>query len=93
VAEEACRLTSEDEHTEVNALVKGTLQEIQDQKLQIFLADIGRHLNEFNVDVEKGFSTADRLLPQDRYAEAIKFLEGNKGFTIDAYLAGPTLDS
>jgi len=76
VAEDARRLTSEDKYPEAMALLKATLQEVQDQELQIILDDIVRHLDEFNADVEKAVATADRLVRQDRYAEAIKFLEG-----------------
>jgi serine/threonine-protein kinase len=76
VAEEARRLTSEDKYPEAMALLKAALQEIPDQELQIIFDDIVRHLNEFNAGVEKAVATADRLVRQDRYAEAIKFLEG-----------------
>jgi eukaryotic-like serine/threonine-protein kinase len=76
VAEEARRLTSEDKYPEAIALLKATLQEIPDQELQIILADIERQVEEFNAGVEKNIATADRLLRQDRYAEAIKLLEG-----------------
>jgi len=76
VAEEARRLTAEDKYPEAIALLKATLQEIPDQELQIILADIERQVEEFNAGVEKDLATADRLLRQDRYAEAIKLLEG-----------------
>ena len=76
VAEEARRLTAEDKYPEAMALLKATLQEVPDQELQIILADIVRHVDEFNAGVEKAVATADRLLRQDRYAEAIKLLEG-----------------
>jgi eukaryotic-like serine/threonine-protein kinase len=76
VAEEARRLTAEDKYPEAMALLKATLQEIPDQELEIVLADIGRHVDEFNDGLEKAVAAADRLLRQDRYSEAIKLLEG-----------------
>jgi eukaryotic-like serine/threonine-protein kinase len=76
VAEEAHRLTSEDKYPEAMALLKATLQEVQDQELQIILDDIVRHIEEFNAGVEKALATADRLVRQDRYTDAIKVLEG-----------------
>lgn len=76
VAEEARRLTSQDKHWEAIALLEATLQEIQDQELQIILADIRRHVAEFNAGAKEAVATAGRLMRQDRYAEAIKFLEG-----------------
>ena len=76
VAEEARRLTSEDKYPEAIALLKATLQEVPDQELQIILADIERQVEEFNAGVEKNIATADRLVRQDRYAEAVKLLEG-----------------
>jgi serine/threonine-protein kinase len=76
VAEEARRLTAEDKYPEAIALLKATLQEVHDQELEIILADIGRHVEEFNAGVEKAVTTAERLLRQDRYAEAIKLLVG-----------------
>jgi eukaryotic-like serine/threonine-protein kinase len=76
VAEEVRRLTSEDKYSEAIALLKAALQEIQDKELEIILADIGRHVDEFNAGVKKTLATADRLLRQDRYVEAIKLLEG-----------------
>jgi PEGA domain len=76
VAEEARRLTSEDKYAEAIALLKATLQEIPDQELEIVLADFERHVGELNDGVEKSVATVERLLRQDRYAEAIKLLEG-----------------
>ena len=76
VADEARRLTAEDKYPEAIALLDATLQEIPDQELQIILADIMRHVDEFNAGVDKAITTAERLVRQDRYAEAIKVLEG-----------------
>lgn len=76
VVEEARRLTAEDKCPEAITLLKATLQEISDQELQIILADLEREVEEFNAGVEKNLATAERLLRQDRYAEAIKLLEG-----------------
>jgi PEGA domain len=76
VADDARRLTAEDKYPEAIALLDATLQEIPDQELQIILADITRHVDEFNAGVEKAITTAERLVRQDRYAEAIKVLEG-----------------
>jgi hypothetical protein len=76
VAEEARRLTSQDKYPEAIALLKATLQKIQDQELQIILTDTERHVAEFNAGVEQAIATAGRLVRQDRYVEAIKFLEG-----------------
>ncbi len=75
VAEAARRLTAEDKYPEAMALLQATVQEIPDQELQIILADIKRHVDEFQAGVEKALATAERLLRQDRYAEAIKLLE------------------
>ncbi|MBV8050529.1 MAG: protein kinase, partial [Acidobacteriaceae bacterium] len=75
IAERARALTSEDRYPEAKALLQSALQEFQDQELQIILSDIERRIDEFNAAVEKAMVTADRLERQERFADAVKFLE------------------
>jgi eukaryotic-like serine/threonine-protein kinase len=75
IAEQARVLTSEDRYPEAKALLQSALQEFQDQELQIILSDIERHIDEFNAAVQKATTTADRLERQERFADAVKFLE------------------
>jgi len=85
LAEEARRLTVEDKYPEARDLLKAALLEGQDQELQLILADVELHIDEFNTGLERAITTAERLSRQDRYAEAIRFLEGqNAQFGKDA---------
>jgi serine/threonine-protein kinase len=76
VAEQAHKLNSEEKYAEAIQLLDTTLHEIPDQELEIILSDIRRHVEEFNRQVQDAITNADRLLRQDRYAEAVRFLEG-----------------
>lgn len=76
VAEEARRLTAEDKYADAIALLKATLQEIPDQELEIILADAQRHVDEFTAATETVIAKAERLQSQDRFADAVKLLEG-----------------
>ncbi|HXY14205.1 MAG TPA: protein kinase [Terriglobales bacterium] len=75
IAEQARSLASQDKYVEAKALLQSALQEFADQELQIVLVDIERRIDEFNAAVEKAVATADRLERQDRYGDAVKFLE------------------
>jgi hypothetical protein len=56
-------------------LLETTLQEISDKELEIILSDIRRHVEEFNHQVQEAITNANRLLREDRYVEAVRFLE------------------
>ena len=75
VAEQAHKLNSEEKYEEAIQLLETSLQEIPDQELEIILSDIRRHVEEFNRQVQEAIANANRLLRQDRYAEAVRFLE------------------
>ena len=75
VAEQAHKLYSEEKYAEAIQLLETTLQEIPDKELEIILSDIRRHVEEFNRQVQAAITNANRLLREDRYAEAVRFLE------------------
>ena len=75
VAEQAHRLNSEEKYEEAIQLIEATLQEIPDQELEIILSDSRRHVEEFNRNVQQAISNAQRLIHQNRYDEAVRFLE------------------
>jgi hypothetical protein len=75
VAEQAQRLNLEEKYEEAIQLLEATLKEIPDQELEIILSHSRRHIEEFNRNVQEAISNAQRLMHQDRYAEAVKFLE------------------
>src|SRR5579862_1050677 len=75
VADQAHTLNSEERYEEAIQLLEATLQEIPDQELEIILSDIRRHVEESKRLVREAIANANRLLRQDRYAEAVRFLE------------------
>jgi eukaryotic-like serine/threonine-protein kinase len=74
-ADQAHQLISSDEYKRAIDLLEATLGESSDEELNIILVDARRRLAEFNQRVQAAASTADRLLRQDRYSEAVRFLE------------------
>jgi eukaryotic-like serine/threonine-protein kinase len=75
VAKQARRLKAEEKYEEAILLLEATLQETASQELEILLFNIRRQVEEFNHRVQEAISNANRLLAQERYAEAVKFLE------------------
>jgi hypothetical protein len=75
VAEQAHKLYSGEKYAEAIQLLETTLEEIPDKELEIILSDIRRHVEEFNRQVQDAIANGKRLLREDRYAEAVRFLE------------------
>jgi serine/threonine protein kinase len=76
VAEQAHRLISAHEYQRAIDLLESVLKGLNDEELIIILADARRHLEEFNQQIKEAIAKAERLLRQDRYGEAVRFLEG-----------------
>ena len=77
VADQAHQLNSQEKYEEAIQLLEATLQEVPDQELEIILSDIRRHVEDFNRQVQEAIGNANRLVRQERYAEAVKFLEAH----------------
>lgn len=75
VAEQADKLNLEEKYAEAIHLLETTLQEISDHELEIILSDTRRRVEEFNRQVQEAIINANRLLRQDRYGDAVRFLE------------------
>lgn len=75
VAEQAHKLNAEEKYAEAIQLLDTTLRETPAQELEVILSDIRRHVEEFNRQVQEAITNAYGLLRQDRYAEAVRFLE------------------
>jgi eukaryotic-like serine/threonine-protein kinase len=75
VAEQAHRLNLGERYEEAIQLLEATLKEVPDQELEIILSHSQRHVEEFNRNVQEAISNAQRLMQQNRYVEAVKFLE------------------
>ena len=75
-AKEAHRLMSADEYQQAIELLEAVLKETDDQELRIVLADARRHVEEFKTGLQDAIATARRLVHMQRYADAVKFLEG-----------------
>ena len=74
-ADRAREFVSADDYQSAIDLLEATLQEIADEELNIILEDARRRLQEFNQRVQEAVGTAQRLLRQDRFSEAVRFLE------------------
>ncbi len=74
-AQETHRLVSAEEYQQAIDFLKGILQEVSDEELEILLADAQRQLSEFNRRVKEAIASAERLLHGERYVEAVRYLE------------------
>ena len=74
-ADQARQFIAADEYRSAIELLEATLGEVADEELSIILEDARRRLQEFNQRVQESISTAQRLLRNDRYSEAVRFLE------------------
>jgi hypothetical protein len=74
-AQEVHRLVSAEEYEQAIAFLKGILQEVSDEELEILLADAQRQLSEFHRRVNEAIATAERLLQGERFVEAVRYLE------------------
>jgi hypothetical protein len=74
-ADRAREFVSADDYQSAIDLLKAILREVADEELNIILEDARRRLQEFNRRVQEAVSTAQRLLRQDRFSEAVRFLE------------------
>jgi serine/threonine-protein kinase len=74
-AQEAHRLISAEEFERAIEFLKGILQEIPDEELEILRADAQRQLDDFNRRVKDAVETAERLLRAERVVEAVRYLE------------------
>ena len=74
-ADQARQFIAADEYRSAIELLEATLGELADEELSIILEDARRRLQEFNQRVQESISTAQRLLRNDRYSEAVRFLE------------------
>ena len=74
-AQETHRLVSAEEYQQAIDFLKGILQEVSDEELEILLADAQRQLSEFNRRVNEAIASAERLLHGERYVEAVRYLE------------------
>jgi serine/threonine-protein kinase len=75
VAAQASGLISAGEYQKAIDLLQLTLIDYVDEELQIILEDAQRRLHELSELLRETIGTGKRLLRQNRYAEAIKFLE------------------
>jgi serine/threonine protein kinase len=76
VAEQAQQLISAHEYQRAIDVLESALREHSEDELSIILADARRSLLEFNQQIRDAVATAERLLGNDRYGEAVRFLEG-----------------
>jgi len=74
-ADRAREFVSADDCKSAIDLLEATLQESADEELSIILEDARRRLQEFNQRVQEAVGTAQRLLRQDRFSEAVRFME------------------
>jgi serine/threonine-protein kinase len=74
-AGQAHQFVSADEYQSAIDLLEATLAEVADEELTVILDEARRRLQEFNQRVKETVSTAQRLLRQDRFSEAVRFLE------------------
>lgn len=74
-AQEAHRLISEKQYQDAINFLKGVLQDVSDEELEILLADAQRQLEESDRRIADAIETAKRLLRVDRVTEALRFLE------------------
>jgi serine/threonine-protein kinase len=75
VADQARQFISAEEYQSAIDLLAATLAEVDDEDLSIILEDARRRLQEFDHRVQEAVDTAERLLRNDRYSEAVRFLE------------------
>jgi len=74
-ADQARQFISAGEYRSAIDLLEATLREAADEELGIILEDARRRLQEFDRRIQENISTAERLLRNDRYSEAVRFLE------------------
>jgi len=76
VADEAHQLISAREYQRAIDLLESALRDHREDELSIILSDARRRLLEVNQQIRDAVATAERLLRNDRYGEAVRFLEG-----------------
>lgn len=75
IAQQASGLIGAGEFEKAIDLLQSTLTDCADDELCIVLEDARRRLQEFNELLRENIGTGRRLLRQNRFAEAVKFLE------------------
>ncbi|HXY06684.1 MAG TPA: protein kinase [Terriglobales bacterium] len=76
VAEQAHQLISAHQYQRAIDILESALRDHCEDELTIILSDARRRLLEFNQQIRDAVATAKRLLRNDRYGEAVRFLEG-----------------